>query len=42
MTAQTVTSPTIDRQARRWLQLEGLAVLVAALIAFGRFGGEYL
>ena len=29
MTAHTPANPTIDRQARRWLQLEGLAVLIA-------------
>jgi hypothetical protein len=33
---------TIDQQARRWLQLEGLAVLLAGAVAFGRLGGELL
>lgn len=34
--------PTIDSQARRWLRLEGLAILVAGGIAFGRLGGEFV
>ena len=34
--------PTIDSQARRWLRLEGLAVLVAGAVAFGRLGGEFV
>lgn len=38
----TLSVPTIDRQTRRWLQLEGLAVFVAGGIAFGRLGGDYL
>ena len=48
MTAITATAPTttpvraIDRQARRWLQVEGLAVFIAAAAAFGRLGGEYI
>ncbi len=33
--------PSIDSQARRWLRLEGLAVLVAGAIVFGRLGGEF-
>ncbi len=41
MTASIATT-TIDSQARRWLRLEGLAVLVAAGVAFGRLGGEFL
>ena len=40
MTASTAT--TIDRQVRRWLRLEGLAVLVAGAVAFGRLGGDFL
>jgi hypothetical protein len=40
MTAPTAT--TIDRQARRWLRLEGLAVLVAGAVAFGGVGGDFL
>src|SRR5688572_4232088 len=40
---QTATpTPTIDRQARRWLQVEGLAVFIAAAAAFGRLGGDYI
>ena len=42
MTAASRTAPTIDPQARRWLRLEGLAVLVAAAVAFGQLGGEFL
>ena len=42
MTAPLTPTPTIDRQARRWLQLEGLAVLIAGGVAFGRLGGEFL
>ena len=47
MTDRTATTaiaagPTIDPQARRWLRLEGLAVLVAGAIAFGRLGGEFI
>lgn len=42
MTVHTAANQTIDPQARRWLQLEGLAVFVAGAIAFGRLGGEYL
>ena len=38
---QTSTQ-TIEPQARRWLRLEGLAVFVAAVAAFGQLGGEYL
>ncbi len=41
MTAAVSTS-TIDTQARRWLRLEGLAVLVAGAVAFGQLGGEFL
>ena len=41
MTASASTA-TIDTQARRWLRLEGLAVLVAAGVAFGRLGGDFL
>ena len=36
------TAPTIDPQARRWLRVEGLAVLVAAAVAFGQLGGEFI
>lgn len=42
MTAPTEPRQTIDPQARRWLQLEGLAVLIAGAAAFGRLGGDYL
>ena len=42
MTASIPTMPTIDLQARRWLRLEGVAVLVAAGVAFGQLGGEFL
>jgi hypothetical protein len=42
MTASVAIPPTIDAQARRWLRLEGLAVLVAAGVAFGQLGGEFL
>jgi hypothetical protein len=42
MAASTPTLPTIDPQARRWLRIEGLAVLVAAGVAFGQIGGEFL
>jgi hypothetical protein len=38
----SASAATIDRQARRWLQLEGLAVFVAGGVAFGRLGGDYL
>ena len=41
MTASVATT-TIDAQARRWLRLEGLAVFVAAGVAFGQLGGEFL
>jgi hypothetical protein len=41
MTAAVATS-TIDTQARRWLRLEGLAVLVAGAVAFGQLGGGLL
>ena len=41
MTASIATT-TIDAQARRWLRVEGLAVLVAAGVAFGQLGGEFL
>ncbi len=41
MTASVATT-TIDSQARRWLRLEGLAVFVAAGVAFGQLGGEFL
>jgi uncharacterized protein DUF4260 len=33
---------TIESQARRWLRIEGLVVLVAGAIAFGRLGGEFV
>jgi hypothetical protein len=44
MTALTsaISTRTIEPQARRWLQIEGLAVLVAAGLAYGRLGGDYL
>jgi hypothetical protein len=42
MAASTPTPPTIDAQARRWLRLEGLAVLIAAAVAFGQLGGEFI
>ena len=45
MTASASTSTsrsTIDTQVRRWLRLEGLAVLVAGAVAFGQLGGEFL
>jgi len=48
MTAFTATAttaapaPTIDGQARRWLQVEALAVFIAAAAAFGRLGGDYI
>lgn len=42
MTAHAAANPTIDPQARRWLQLEGLAVFVVGAVAFGRLGGEFL
>ncbi len=40
----TASAPahTLDTQARRWLRLEGVAVLVAGAVAFGQLGGEYL
>lgn len=38
----TASSPPIDRQARRWLRLEGAAALVAGVIAFGQLGGQFL
>ena len=41
MTASASTA-TIDTQVRRWLRLEGLAVLVAGAVAFGQLGGEFL
>jgi len=41
MTASIATM-TIDAQARRWLRLEGLAVLIAAGVVFGQLGGEFL
>ncbi len=41
MTAHAAHS-TIEPKARRWLQLEGLAVLIAGAIACGRLGGDYL
>jgi hypothetical protein len=41
MTASASTA-TIDTQARRWLRLEGLAVLVAGAVAFGQLGGEFM
>jgi hypothetical protein len=40
--AASLATTTIDSQARRWLRLEGLAVLVAAGVAFGQLGGEFL
>jgi hypothetical protein len=46
MTATTsyssASTSTIDTQARRWLRLEGLAVLVVGAVAFGQLGGEFL
>jgi Domain of unknown function (DUF4260) len=42
MTANAAAHSIIDPQARRWLQLEGLAVLIAGAAAFGRLGGDYL
>ena len=33
---------TTDTQARRWLRLEGAAVLVVGAVAFGQLGGEFL
>lgn len=42
MTASIPTMPTIDLQARRWLRVEGLAVLITAGVAFGQLGGEFL
>lgn len=42
MTASIPPPQTIDPQARRWLRFEGLAVLVAAGVAFGQLGGEFL
>jgi hypothetical protein len=44
MTAQLnqASTQTIEPQARRWLRLEGFAVFVAAVAAFGQLGGEYL
>ena len=41
MTAVAATA-TLDTQARRWLRLEGAAVLVAGAVAFGQLGGEFL
>ena len=41
MTASTA-STTIDSQARRWLRLEGAAILIAVGVAFGRLGGDVL
>lgn len=38
----TAAALTIDTQARRWLRLEGLAVLVAGAVAFRQLGGEFL
>jgi hypothetical protein len=40
--ASAAATSTIDTQARRWLRLEGLAVLVAGAVAFGQLGGEFL
>lgn len=42
MTAPIETRQTIDPLARRWLQLEGLAMLIAGAVAFGRIGGEFI
>ncbi len=41
MTA-SIASTTIDSQARRWLRLEGAAILIAGGVAFGRLGGDFL
>ena len=38
----TALTATIDGQARRWLRLEGLVVLVAGAVAFARLGGDLL
>jgi hypothetical protein len=38
----TTLTSTIDGQARRWLRLEGLVVLVAGAVAFARLGGDLL
>ena len=38
----SISTRTIDPQARRWLRLEGFAVFVTAVVAFGQLGGEYL
>jgi hypothetical protein len=38
----TALTSTIDGQARRWLRLEGLVVLVAGAVAFARLGGDLL
>lgn len=37
-----MNATTIDPQARRWLRIEGLAVLVAGAVVFGRLGGEFI
>ena len=44
MTALTspLPSTTIDPQARRWLRLEGFAVLAGSVAAFGQLGGDFL
>ncbi len=38
----TISRPTLDRQTRTWLRLEGLAVLIAGAIAYNRLGGDWL
>jgi hypothetical protein len=38
----TALTSTIDGQARRWLRLEGLVILVAGAVAFARLGGDLL
>jgi Domain of unknown function (DUF4260) len=37
-----ISRPTLDRQTRTWLRLEGLAALVAGAIAYNRLGGDWL
>ena len=34
--------PTLDRQVRAWLRIEGLAVLLAAGFAYFRLGGDWI
>jgi hypothetical protein len=40
--AEQRVSPTLDRQVRTWLRLEGLAALIAGTVAYGQFGGDWL